>query len=40
MASTNPETMERNVRLLEDICLAKPRKKEGWAELCTALARP
>jgi hypothetical protein len=31
--------MERNVRLLESICLAKPgKKKEGWDELCTVLA--
>jgi hypothetical protein len=40
MESTNLETMERNVRLLESICLAKPgKKKEGWDELCTALAQ-
>jgi hypothetical protein len=37
--STTIETMERNVRLLEKICLAKPRKKEGWGELCAALAQ-
>ena len=28
MESTNLETMERNVRLLEPICLAKPGKKK------------
>jgi hypothetical protein len=39
MTSTTIETMERNIRLLERICLAKPRKKEGWVDLCTALAR-
>jgi len=39
MEGTNLETMERNVRLLESICLAKPgKKKEGWDELCTFLA--
>jgi hypothetical protein len=36
---TANETIERNVRLLELVCLAKPGKKEGWAELCEALAR-
>jgi hypothetical protein len=35
---TTDQTLERNVRLLEDICLARPRKREGWAELCQALA--
>jgi 2OG-Fe(II) oxygenase superfamily len=40
MESTNLETMERNVRLLESICLAKPgKKKEGWDELYTVLAQ-
>src|SRR5207248_7912204 len=38
MKSTTIETIERNVRLLEPICLAKPRKKAGWGELCTGLA--
>jgi 2OG-Fe(II) oxygenase superfamily len=39
MESTNLETMERDVRLLEQICLAKPgKKKAGWVELCTAVA--
>jgi hypothetical protein len=36
--ATTAETLERNVRLLEHICLAKPRNKEGWTELCQALA--
>src|SRR5205085_243776 len=36
-ASTN-ETIERNGRILEQICLSKPRKKKGWSELCEALA--
>ncbi len=39
MKGTNAETMQRNVRLLELIATAKPRKKEGWGELCAALAR-
>ncbi len=38
MKATTPGTMERNVRLLESICTARPRKKEGWSELCEALA--
>jgi hypothetical protein len=38
MEGTATETMERNVRLLEQVCSAKPRKKEGWSELCAALA--
>jgi 2OG-Fe(II) oxygenase superfamily len=36
---TSNATMERNVRLLEQICVARPRKKEGWSELCTTLAQ-
>jgi hypothetical protein len=39
MRSTTIETIERNVRLLEHICLAKPPKKQGWDELCAALAQ-
>ena len=39
MKGTTTETMERNVRLLESICTARPRKKEGWGEPCPALAR-
>jgi hypothetical protein len=35
---TTEQTLERNVRLLERLCLAKPRKDEGWAELCGVLA--
>jgi hypothetical protein len=38
MEGTTTDTMERNVRLLEQIGSAKPRKKEGWGELCTILA--
>jgi hypothetical protein len=38
MKSTTNETMERNVRLLEQFCTAKPRK-EGWGELCATLAQ-
>lgn len=37
--ATNNETLERNVLLLERICLAKPRKKEGWTDLCETLSR-
>jgi hypothetical protein len=36
---TTAETIERNVRLLEQLCLAKPRKPEGWIELCGSLAQ-
>jgi hypothetical protein len=36
---TTAETLERNVRLLESICLARPRTKTGWGELCRALAQ-
>jgi hypothetical protein len=36
---TTGETIERNVRLLELLALAKPRKKEGWLGLCAALAQ-
>jgi hypothetical protein len=36
---TTAQTLERNVRLLEHICLARPREKEEWAELCQDLAR-
>lgn len=36
--NTKAETLERNVRLLEQICLARPRKKKGWIELCRVLA--
>ena len=39
MKGTTKETMERNVRLLEQICSARPRKKSGWGELCKLLAQ-
>jgi hypothetical protein len=35
---TTPSTLERNVRLLEQICLARARQEE-WAELCRVLAQ-
>jgi hypothetical protein len=35
---TTTQTLERNVRLLEHLCLARPKKAEG-AELCQALDR-
>jgi hypothetical protein len=38
VAATTNATLERNVRLVEQICLARPRNKEGWAELCRTLA--
>jgi hypothetical protein len=36
---TTIATLERTIRLLEEICLANPRKKEGWIELCEALGK-
>jgi hypothetical protein len=36
---TAAATIERNVRLLEQIALAKPRKKEEWLGLCASLAQ-
>lgn len=39
MEETNNETVARNVRLLEHLCLAKPRKQKGWNELCQTLAQ-
>jgi hypothetical protein len=39
MKGTTKGSLERNVRLLEQIATAKPRKKEGWGELCAALAQ-
>jgi hypothetical protein len=39
MKETTTKTMERNVRLLETICTARPRKEEGWVDLCAALAQ-
>ncbi len=38
MKGTTLATMERNVRLLESIATARPRKKTGWGELCATLA--
>jgi hypothetical protein len=38
--ATATHSIRRNVRLLEQFCLAKPRKKEDWAELCQTLAVP
>jgi hypothetical protein len=35
---TTEQTLQRNVRLLEHLCLAGPGKAEGWAALCQALA--
>lgn len=37
--STTVATLERNVRLLELLCLAKPRKQSEWLGVCKALAR-
>ncbi|MDB5309914.1 MAG: hypothetical protein JWO38_4116 [Gemmataceae bacterium] len=37
--STTSETIDRTVRLLEQFCLVKARKKEEWLGLCTALAQ-
>lgn len=39
MKATTNESLERNVRLLERACSAKPRRAPGWAGLCEALAR-
>jgi hypothetical protein len=36
---TTTRTLERNVRLLEHVCLAGPAKDAARAELCAALAR-
>lgn len=36
---TTAETLERNVRLLEHICLARTRKDNRWLELCRSLDR-
>src|ERR1700722_8854221 len=36
---TTSDTIERNMRFLDHLCLARPRKKEGWGELCQALAQ-
>jgi hypothetical protein len=34
---TADRTLPRNVEFFEQLCLAKPRKKPGWLELCQAL---
>jgi hypothetical protein len=39
MEHTDTRTVERNVRLLESLCSVRPRKQEGWAELCAGLAQ-
>lgn len=39
MRGTVHESIERNVGVLERICAARPRRKQGWAELCGQLAR-
>ena len=39
MQSTDSQTVERNVLLLEQLCTTRPRKREGWVDLCTALAQ-
>lgn len=39
MESTSSQSLERNVRLLEQICSSKSGKKPGWSELCTILAK-
>ncbi len=36
---TTAETLERNVRVLESLCLTKPRRQAGWADACAALVR-
>ncbi len=38
-AGTKANTLDRNLRLLEDLCTARVQKKAGWAELCASLAR-
>jgi hypothetical protein len=37
--NTTAATIERNVQLLEQLCLAKPHEKEAWIELCRVLAQ-
>ncbi len=39
IAGTTDANMGRNARMLEQICSARPRKKEGWADLAGTLAR-
>jgi 2OG-Fe(II) oxygenase superfamily len=37
--NTTVSTLERNVRLLEQICLAKAWKQKGWPKVCGVLAQ-
>jgi 2OG-Fe(II) oxygenase superfamily len=39
MESSSSANLERNVRMLEQLCVATPRKKAGWRELCASLAQ-
>jgi hypothetical protein len=39
VGGTTVAALQRNIRLLEQICLAKARPKEEWSELCRVLAR-
>ncbi|WP_422928038.1 2OG-Fe(II) oxygenase [Singulisphaera sp. PoT] len=36
---TTNDTLTRNVGLLERLCNAKPRKREGWPEACASFAK-
>ena len=38
--ATTSATLERNIRLLEHLCLAPRRNQSGWVELCSTLAQP
>jgi hypothetical protein len=37
--ATTRASLGRNLRVLERLCLAKPKKKVGWLDLCVSLAR-
>ena len=37
--ATTRQTLARDVRILEHVCTANPRKKAGWPELCASLGR-
>jgi hypothetical protein len=39
MESSSSASLGRNVQLLEQLCVATPRKKAGWRELCASLAQ-
>ena len=39
LQQTTAGTLERNVRLLEQLCLTQAREEPGWAELCRVLAQ-